>query len=110
MTSDPPLSNPHPYHRVNLWSRLFHSWISSLLNKSHKKHALQLTDLYDVLPELESTKLTERLEANWLNEIKQTKREPNLAYATLKTIGWRPLFIGLLLIPTVNKKTIKFFN
>jgi hypothetical protein len=104
MTSEPSISNQHPYFRANRWSRFFHSWLSSLLNKSRKQGTLQLTDLYDVLPQLESTKLTERLEENWLNEIKQTKRAPNLVYATLKTIGWTPLFVGLLLIPIVNKK------
>jgi hypothetical protein len=82
---------------------LFHSWISSLLNKSHKQGAIQLTDLYDVPSHLESTKLIERLESNWFDELKQTNRPPSLLRATLKTTGWTPLLVGLLLIPLVKK-------
>ncbi len=103
MTS-PSSSNPNPYYRANLWSRFFHSWISSLLKKSHKQDALHLTDLYDLLPQLESTKLIERLESNWFDEMKQTNHPPSLLRATLKTMGWTPFLVGLLLIPHVTKK------
>ncbi len=41
--------NPHPYYQANLWSRLFHGWISSLLKKSHKQRTIHLTDLCDLL-------------------------------------------------------------
>jgi hypothetical protein len=102
MTSEP-FVNPNPYYQANGWSRFFHSWISILLRKSHKQGTLHLTDLYDLFPDLESTKLTERLEANWFAELKQTKRQPSLIRATLKTMGWTPFFVGLLLIPCVNK-------
>ncbi|CAF0978516.1 unnamed protein product [Rotaria sordida] len=98
MTSDS-LLNPNPYYRVNRWSRLFHSWISLLLKKRHKQGTLHLNDLYDLFPQLESTKLTDDLEKNWFNEVKQTKRKPNLVRATLKTMGWGPFLTGLLLIP-----------
>ena len=101
MTSTPS-NKPNPFHQVNLFSRLFHSWISPFIRKSHKQEAIHLTDLFDLLPEYESTKLTEHLESNWLAECKQTNRQPSLVRATLRTIGWRPLMIGLMLIPTVN--------
>ncbi len=97
-------SNPNPYYQVNAWSRFFHSWISSLLNKSHRQGILHLPDLYDLLPQFESAKLTEQLEANWLDELKQKHRSPSLIRATLKTIGWAPFLVGLLLIPNVNRK------
>jgi hypothetical protein len=103
MTSDS-FVNPNPYYQANGWSRFFHSWIAILLRKSHKQGTLHLTDLYDLFPDLESTKLTERLEANWFAELKQTKRQPSLIRATLKTMGWRPFLVGLLLIPNVNRK------
>jgi hypothetical protein len=95
--------NPNPYNRVNLWSRLFHSWISFLLKTSHKHGTLHLTDLYDLLPQFESRKLTECLESNWFDELKQTSRPPSLIRATLKTTGWSPFLTGLILIPTVSK-------
>jgi hypothetical protein len=107
MTSFSSSSNPNPYYRSNLWSRFFHSWISSLLKKSHKHGTLNLSDLYDLYPELESNKLVEQLESNWFDEIKQTNRQPSLLRATLKTTGWTPFLAGLLLIPSVNKKEIK---
>jgi hypothetical protein len=99
-------TKPNPYHRVNLWSQLFHGWISPLIQKSHKQDAIHLTDLYDLLPEYESTKLSERFESHWFAELKQTNRQPSLVRATLKTMGWKPLLIGLMLIPTVNKIVI----
>lgn len=95
--------NPNPYYRANLWSRTFHSWILLLLNRSHKQGTLHLTDLYDLFPDLDSKKLTDRLESNWFDEIKQTHRQPSLLRATVKTIGWSPFLVGLLLIPCVNK-------
>jgi hypothetical protein len=83
-----------------------YSWISPLLKRSHKQNALHGTDLYDLLPHLESSTLTERLEKNWFDEIersKQQRRCPSLIRATLRTMGWSPLLIGLLLIPNVTK-------
>jgi len=103
MTS-PSSNNPNPYYRSNLWSRFFHSWISSLLKKRHKQGTLNLSDLYDLYPELESRKLVEDLESNWFDELKQTNRQPSLLRATLKTIGWTPFLAGLLLLPSVNYK------
>jgi hypothetical protein len=87
-------------------SHLFrlNSWISTLLKKSYKQGTLNLSDLYDLLPALESTRLTERLEANWIDETKQTKHTPSLVRATVKTMGWRPFLIGLLLVPNVGER------
>ena len=95
-------SNPSPYYRASAWSRFFHSWVLLLLKRRREQETLHLSDLYDLLPHLESTKLTERLEANWLDEIKQTNRQPSLVRATLRTLGWTPFLIGLLLIPNVS--------
>ncbi|CAF4229409.1 unnamed protein product [Rotaria sp. Silwood2] len=93
--------NQNPFLHANIWSRCFHSWIAHLLTKNHKHGTLHLTDLYDLLPEFESTKLTDKLEANWFDEIKQYPQEPSLIRATLRTMGWKPLLVGCLLIPTV---------
>ena len=61
-----------------------------------------MTDLYDVPSHLESTKLTDQMEANWFDEIKRSPQNPSLIRATLKTMGWKTLCIGLLLIPMVD--------
>ncbi|CAF3686894.1 unnamed protein product [Rotaria socialis] len=95
-------SNPNPYLRANRLSRFFHSWLSELLSKSHQQQTLHLSDLYDLLPHMESTKLTDQMEANWLDELnryKQKQKQPSLLRATLRTVGWKPLLVGLLLIP-----------
>ncbi len=81
-----------------------YSWISTLLDRSHKQNALQVTDLYEPLPHLESSKLTDQLEASWFNEVNRCKgqqKRPSLIRATLRTMGWNPLLVGLLLIPNV---------
>ncbi|CAF4697955.1 unnamed protein product [Rotaria socialis] len=95
-------SNPNPYLRANRLSRFFHSWLSELLSKSYQQQTLHLSDLYDLLPHMESTKLTDQMEANWLDELnryKQKQKQPSLLRATLRTVGWKPLLVGLLLIP-----------
>lgn len=78
------------------------SWITELLAQSHKKGTLDLTDLYDVPSHVESTKLTDELEGNWFDEIKRSPENPSLIRATLRTMGWKPLFIGFMLIPVVS--------
>lgn len=98
------------FHRYVLLSILFfkndpshHSWIAQLLTKSHQQGTLHLTDLYDLLPEFESAKLTDKLEANWFDEIKRSPEKPSLVRATLHTIGWKTLFIGSLLFLSVSR-------
>ena len=122
MASQSSTRNPNPSYQANPWSKFFHryvsllsirslstcsslrnSWISTLLKKSYKQGTLHLSDLYDLLPALESTRLTDRLEANWIDETKQTKRTPSLVRATIKSMGWRPFLIGLLLLPNVGE-------
>ncbi|CAF1162569.1 unnamed protein product [Adineta ricciae] len=92
-------SRPSPFLRAGNWSRFFHSWVSELLTLSRKKGTIELDDLYDVPSNLESTKLTDRLEANWFDEIKRCPENPSLIRATIRTMGWNPWLVGLLLIP-----------
>jgi hypothetical protein len=79
-----------------------YSWLSSLITKSRKQGTLHLNDLYDLPTYLESTPLTHKLEGNWLDEIKRCSQNPSLIRATLRTMGWKIIFIGLLLIPLVS--------
>jgi hypothetical protein len=81
---------------------LLNSWITEILTLSHKKESLDLADLYDVPSHLEATKLTDKLEANWFDEIKRSPQNPSLIRATVRTMGWKLFFIGLMLIPTVS--------
>ncbi|CAF1384435.1 unnamed protein product [Rotaria sordida] len=92
-------NNNNPLLQANFFSRFFHCWLSALITKSHKQGTLHLDDLYDLPAYLESTPLTDKLEANWIDEIRQCPQNPNLIRATLRTVGWKLFLIGLLLIP-----------
>lgn len=118
---------PSPYLKASAWSRLFHgyiflrwnsllsksrrsilsSWISQLLDKSHKAKTLQETDLYNLLPEYESVQLTDHLEKNWFDEMKHNPDEPSLFRATIRTMRWKPLIIASTYIPKVGKSMQK---
>ncbi|CAF0900141.1 unnamed protein product [Rotaria sordida] len=58
------LPNPNPYLSASKWSQLFYGWVSPLLAQSRKEGTLQITDLYNLPPHLESTILTDKLETN----------------------------------------------
>ncbi|CAF4409046.1 unnamed protein product [Rotaria magnacalcarata] len=92
-------SNPSPFLYANKWSQLFHNWISVLINLSHKQGTVYLNDLYDILPEYESKQLTDILQNNWFDELKRSPENPSLLLATIRTVGWKPMMIGLLLVP-----------
>ncbi|CAF3567650.1 unnamed protein product [Adineta steineri] len=92
-------NNNNPLLQANFFSRFFHCWLSGLITKSHKQGTLNLDDLYDLPSHLQSTSLTDKLEANWIDEIKRYPQNPNLIRATLRTVRWKLIIIGLLLIP-----------
>lgn len=79
------------------------SWLSTLITKSRKQETLHLNDLYDLPDFLESTHWTEKLEGNWFDELKRCPQNPSLIRATIRTMGWKLIFIGLSLIPLVSK-------
>lgn len=72
-----------------------------LIRRSHQQGTLFLTDLYDLLPEYDSRMLTERLESCWFDERKRHAKKPSLLRATIHAMGWRPVLIGLCLLPAV---------
>jgi hypothetical protein len=39
---------------------------------------------------------------NWFDDIKRYPNKPSLLRATIRTMGWKPLLLGLLLIPLVS--------
>ncbi len=113
-------SNPSPFLHANKWSRFFHrwricwiwfiwsieflfSWIVGLFNQSHRQGTLHLIDLYDLPSDYKSKNLTEELENNWFDEIQQYGEQSSLFRATLRTVRWKPLLIGSILIPIVSK-------
>lgn len=77
------------------------SWMSHLIATNRSHGALDPVDLYELLPEYQSKKLTDNLENNWLDEKKRSPRNPSLIRATIRTMGCKPVLAGLLLIPWV---------
>ena len=75
--------------------------------QNRKEGTLQLTDLYNLPPHVESTTLTDKLEANWFDEIKRNPEKPSLFRATLRTMRWKLLLLGLLLLVKVSL-TLRF--
>lgn len=77
-------------------------WVSPLLKQARQQGTLHITDLYDLPPRLESTTLTNELETNWFDEIRRNPERPSFLRATLRIIGWKPLLLGIMLIPKVS--------
>lgn len=98
----------HNHIFLNDSELLFCSWLSPLIDKSHKQGTLHLDDLYGVPDYLESAKLIDRLEGNWLDEKRRYPQNPSLLRATLRTMDWNFMLNGLLLIPIVSTHNRSF--
>lgn len=73
-----------------------------MISKCRKQGTIDLADLYEPPADCQPAVLTERLENNWFNEIKRNPNNPSLIRATISTVRWEPLLIGLILIPIVS--------
>jgi hypothetical protein len=112
----------NPYLNANIFSRYFHqyvfvlfcfirkivswfcdSWISPLLKQSRQKGVLHSNDLCEPPACLQSTKLTDKLESNWFDQVKHYPDNPSLIRATLKTLGWKPFLYGLIILLQVRR-------
>lgn len=70
--------------------------------EARRQGSLQINDLYELPPHLESSTLTDELETQWNEEIQRNPDQPSFLRATIRTMKWRPLLFGLLLIPKVK--------
>ncbi|UJR11087.1 hypothetical protein I4U23_015269 [Adineta vaga] len=93
------LTNPNPLLNANQWSHLFFNWLSPLLKQGRRQGTLTQDDLYELPDELNSLNLTEELEANWLDEVKDPTKIPSLLRATFRSIRRKVFLISLLMIP-----------
>jgi hypothetical protein len=82
--------------------RSVNRWVSPLLYQARDQGTLHMSDLYDVPPHLESETLTNELEAKWFEELDRNPEKPSFFRATLRTMRWKPLLLGLMLIPKVS--------
>lgn len=87
--------NEHPHFAF--------SWLSDLIRKSRKQQTLQVNDLYEIPSFLNSTMLTDKLESNWFDEIERHPTNPSLFRATIRTMNWKMLVLGLIWCPVVRE-------
>ncbi|CAF0920469.1 unnamed protein product [Rotaria sordida] len=95
-------TDQHPYLTASPFSKLFYSWVSSLLSL-RRKRPLEYNDIYDVLPDDQSEPWIDRLEKAWENEIvlstklAKKKQQPSLIRATWSIYRYRYGIIGIYL-------------
>ncbi|KAK2579975.1 hypothetical protein KPH14_012235 [Odynerus spinipes] len=106
MDSSKKYDNPHPRLTANIISKLIFWWIKPLFSYG-KNHDLKVKDLYNTCPTDISESLGNRLEQNWIEELKAAEmanRKPKLFTALTKTFissftyygGWT-LFLCIVL-------------
>lgn len=94
----------NPKERAGIFSRLFFSWMNSLMNIGSRR-VLEHSDLYPLLDEDKSKGLTEKLEHMWHEEVRNSHtkgRKARLSRAMMKVLPWSDyalagisLFIGV---------------
>ncbi|XP_043488596.1 ATP-binding cassette sub-family C member 4-like [Polistes fuscatus] len=105
MDSSKKYDNPSPRTKANIFSILIFWWLKPLFLRG-KDHDLEVKDLYNARPTDISELLGDKLEKNWMEELKAAKaagRKPKLFTALRKTFfssfafygGWT-LFISLV--------------
>ncbi|CAF2646337.1 unnamed protein product [Rotaria sp. Silwood2] len=93
----------HPYLKSNQFQKIFHSWVTSLLQLGRKR-PLEIDDIFDILPDDQSQLWIDRLEQAWKNEMAlanksgKKKYKPSLFRATWKVYGNRYFIIGFFLL------------
>ena len=118
----------NPKERAGIFSRLFFSWMNSLMNIGCRR-VLEHSDLYPLLDEDKSKALTEKLEQTWHEEIRNSHikgQKARLSRAMMKVLPWsdyalaslslfigvacnilQPLFLGLLLSILLHTGTVR---
>lgn len=80
---------PNPYDSANIFSRITFSWMSGLMKTGYEKYLVE-ADLYKLPRNFSSEELSQKLEKNWQNELKQ-KSNPSLSWAICRTFGSKML-------------------
>ncbi|XP_050295811.1 probable multidrug resistance-associated protein lethal(2)03659 [Anthonomus grandis grandis] len=84
----------HPFRTANIFSKIFFTWLFPLFRKGFKKELLA-DDLFPPLPSHESTYLGDRLEKQWLRQLKTRPNNPSLWRAIARVFGKEFIILGL---------------
>nr|UOU03341.1 ATP-binding cassette subfamily C4-1-2 [Brachionus rubens] len=90
------ISNPSPLVTTGFFSKITFSWINPLLSMGRKKQ-LQLSDVYSPVTEDEAEKLTNDLEKEWNNEVKNSSK-PSLGRAIARWYRKKAFYNALFII------------
>ncbi|XP_076166864.1 ATP-binding cassette sub-family C member 4 [Ptiloglossa arizonensis] len=88
--------NPNPKLSANLFSKLIFWWLKPLFWHG-KKHGLEIKDIYNVMPKDVSQLLGDKLERNWIKEVKkagESCRKPKFFNALRNTFAWSFSYYG----------------
>ncbi|XP_033343952.1 multidrug resistance-associated protein 4-like isoform X1 [Bombus vosnesenskii] len=90
MDSSKKYDNPNPKLTANVFSKLIFWWLKPLFWYA-KDHDLEIKDIYNVMPNDVSQHLGDKLERNWIKEVKSAEganRKPKFFNALRKTFMW----------------------
>ncbi|PBC29424.1 Multidrug resistance-associated protein [Apis cerana cerana] len=89
-------NNPNPKLSANFFSKLVFWWLKPLFWYG-RNHDLELKDIYNVMPNDVSQHLGDKLERNWIKEIKlaeEANKKPKFFNALKKTFVWSFAYYG----------------
>ncbi|BFZ06670.1 hypothetical protein BsWGS_09709 [Bradybaena similaris] len=100
--------NPNPMLRANFISRGIFWWCNPLFKKGYKA-PLEDTDLYNVCPSDSSEYLGNRLEHEWVKQLKRREKgeTPSLLKALLHTFGLQYMLVGVVVFLEEATKVIQ---
>ncbi|XP_043265995.1 ATP-binding cassette subfamily C member 4-like [Colletes gigas] len=88
--------NPNPKLTANPFSKLIFWWLKPLFWYG-KTHDLEIKDIYNVMPKDVSQRLGDKLERNWIKEVKtaeEASRKPKFFTALRRTFAWSFSYYG----------------
>ena len=65
--------------------------------EARRQGSLQISDLYELPPHLESSTLTDELETQWNEELQRNPDRPSFLRATIRTVSYTHLTLPTIL-------------
>ncbi|CAG9768551.1 unnamed protein product [Ceutorhynchus assimilis] len=108
----------NPYLKAGIFKKMFFIWVFPVFYKGYK-YGLTENDIFSHLPDHDSEILGNRLEKEWLKELKMNKKHPSLWRAMARVFGKEMFFSGTgvfmfelirLTLPLTLSKLLEFFE
>ncbi|XP_041354291.1 ATP-binding cassette sub-family C member 4-like [Gigantopelta aegis] len=101
--------NPNPSVNANLFSRIFFCWLNPLFKDGYKR-PLETSDMFNVAPQDASDMLGDKLEREWMKEIKKQKKtgkKPSLMKALIRMFGFKYMLLGIIILFEEGTKVVQ---